>query len=477
MGRMKIRSIHQRHFFLTAGMILLAFLLLGISFLAMTYRFAIRETKSSLDHNAVFIANVTSMFLEEGFDLEDLQQTDAFSYLASTTEADVLICDEEGGILYSDESVFPEERPQSRHIPARILRSIDKNGYQAMNDLGLYRRSKFVVGVPITAEHTTEGYVFVTASTANLTGMWRSFGIIFGFTAAAVLLLTWFSSYFSTRQQIRPLRQLADTINRFGMGEYDLRVDEDQRTDEVEQLAKAFNTMADSIASAEQRRQEFVANISHELKTPMTNISGFTDGILDGTIPPEKQRECLQVISDETRRLSRLVRRMLDMSQLSVREQEVLCQSQFSITEVFAQVLISLERKITSRGLDVDAQFPDNDVMVWGDPDAITQVCYNLLDNAIKFAQPGTFLGVSIQTKGNKAWVSVRDTGETIPPDELTRIFDRFHKSDRSRSLDKEGVGLGLYIVKTILNNHKEVITVTSQEGVTEFRFSLTLAE
>lgn len=477
MDRTKVRSIHQQHFFLTAGMILLAFLLLGVSFLALTYRFAIRQTKSTLDNNAVFIANVASMFLEEGFEMEDLQKTDAFYYLASTTEADVVICDEEGSVLYRDESKYPSDRIQNRRIPARILRSIDKNGYQAMNDLGLYRRSKFVVGVPITAEHTTEGYVFVTASTANLTGMWRSFGIIFGITAAAVLLLAWFSSFFSTRQQLRPLRELTDTINRFGMGEYGLRVEEEQRTDEMQQLARAFNTMADSIADAEQRRQEFVANISHELKTPMTNISGFTDGILDGTIPPEKQRECLQVISDETRRLSRLVRRMLDMSQLSVREQEVLCQSQFSITEVFAQVLISLERKITSRGLDVDAQFPDNDVMVWGDPDAITQVCYNLLDNAIKFAQPGTFLGVSIQTKGNKAWVSVRDTGETIPPDELTRIFDRFHKSDRSRSLDKEGVGLGLYIVKTILNNHQEVITVTSQEGVTEFRFSLTLAE
>ncbi|MCQ2441760.1 MAG: HAMP domain-containing histidine kinase [Oscillospiraceae bacterium] len=474
---MNLRSIHQRHFLLTAGMILISFLMLGVSFLALTYRFAVRETKNTLDTNAVFIANVTTMFLEQGFDMEDLQTHDAFAYLSSTANAEVVICDENGAILYSDEPENMEERPQRRQVPFRVLRGIDDDGYQTMSDLGIYGHSKFVVAMPIVYQQQVAGYVFVTASTENLTRMWRSFGVIFGFTAAAVLIIAWFSCYFSTRQQIQPLRDLTDIINRFGMGEYDLRAEEKQSSEEVEQLARAFNVMADSIASAEQRRQEFVANISHELKTPMTTISGFTDGILDGTIPPAQQRECLQVVSEETRRLSRLVRRMLDMSQLSAREQEVLCQSQFNITETFAQVLISLERKITSRGLDVDAQFPDQDVMVWGDPDAITQVCYNLLDNAIKFAEPGSFLGVSIQPKGNKAWISVRDKGETIPPEELSMIFDRFHKSDRSRSLDKEGVGLGLYIVKTILNNHKETITVTSEDGITEFRFSLTLAE
>jgi signal transduction histidine kinase len=168
---------------------------------------------------------------------------------------------------------------------------------------------------------------------------------------------------------------------------------------------------------------------------------------------------------------------MLDMSQLSTKDQTVLTQTQFNIVENFAQVLISLERKINDRHLDVDAQFPDNDVMVWGEPDDITQVCYNLMDNAIKFAKEGTAIGVSIVPQGNKAYISVRNVGETIPPDELNLVFDRFHKSDRSRSLDKDGVGLGLYIVKTILNRHKETITVTSQNGLTEFQFTLTLAE
>jgi signal transduction histidine kinase len=140
------------------------------------------------------------------------------------------------------------------------------------------------------------------------------------------------------------------------------------------------------------------------------------------------------------------------------------------------RVLVSLEKKINDRGLDVDAKLPEHPVVVWGDPDAITQVCYNLLDNAIKFSTPGTSLGVTIVTKGGKAHISVRNHGETIAPEQLSLIFDRFHKADSSRSEDREGIGLGLYIVKTILNGHKENITVTSADGVTEFTFTLTQA-
>ena len=267
-------------------------------------------------------------------------------------------------------------------------------------------------------------------------------------------------------------------MRRFGMGEYDLRIGDRGRHDELDELANAFDSMADSIAETESRRQELVSNLSHELKTPMTTISGFADGILDGTIPPDRQENALRVISSETRRMNRMVRRILDSSRIQDQYQNTnSCQLRFDIVETMARVMISLEGRINSHGLDIDVQFPDTPTIVWGDPDSVTQVCYNLLDNAIKFSTRGTAIRLSIQTKGRKAYVSVRNIGETILPDELDKIFDRFHKSDRSRSLDKEGVGLGLYIVKTILNSLKETITVTSENGVTEFTFTLTLAE
>ena len=315
----------------------------------------------------------------------------------------------------------------------------------------------------------------MAAETGNITELWRAFITIFFFTAVVVMCLAFIATSVTSLSQTKPLKDMAEAARKFGLGEFDTRVEVGNRKDEVGELAEAFNNMADALAKSEARRSEFVANVSHELKTPMTTIAGFADGILDGTIPPEREEEALRTISSETRRLSRLVRRMLDLSRLQSAE-NVTAQEQFDVSEVLVRVLLSLETKINSRHLDVDTQLPDDPVKVWGDPDAITQVCYNLLDNAIKFAREGSTITLTITEKGGKAHVSVRNEGDTIPAEELPMLFDRFHKSDKSRSADREGVGLGLYIVKTILNNHKENIAVTSENGVTEFTFTLMLA-
>ncbi len=208
----------------------------------------------------------------------------------------------------------------------------------------------------------------------------------------------------------------------------------------------------------------------------MTTISGFADGILDGTIPKEDEEKYLISIRDETRRLSRLVRDMLDVSQMRAHASDPSRRTVFDLTELVVQTLLSFESRATQKGLDVDPQLPDNHIMVRADKDAITQVIYNLLDNAVKFAHEGTCITVRLYKDSGKAYVSVKDEGETIPPDDLPFIFDRFHKSDRSRSLDTTGVGLGLYLVKSIINSHDEDIAVRSEDGVTEFVFTLTLA-
>ena len=168
---------------------------------------------------------------------------------------------------------------------------------------------------------------------------------------------------------------------------------------------------------------------------------------------------------------------MLDLSRLNALSENVLtAQEQFDLTEVVSQVIISLETKILGRDLDVEVLMPEEKVMVWGDPDSITQVCYNLMDNAAKFAAAGTAITIQVTKKDGKALTSVRNLGATIPPDELPLLFDRFHKADYSRSMDRDGVGLGLYIVKTILGGLREDISVTSEDGVTQFTFTLTLA-
>ena len=279
-----------------------------------------------------------------------------------------------------------------------------------------------------------------------------------------------------SKRMARPLDEMAAASRKFARGDFSVRVkQEDDTTDEMGSLIDSFNKMADSLEKAEARRSEFIANISHELRTPMTTISGFADGILDGTIPKDQEEKYLRSIRDETRRLSRLVRDMLDVSQMRARASDPSKRTVFDLTELVLQTLLSFESRATKKNLDVDPQLPDNHIMVRADKDAITQVIYNLLDNAVKFAHEGTCITLRLYKDNGKAYVSVKDVGETIPPDDLPFIFDRFHKSDRSRSLDTTGVGLGLYLVKTIINSHDEDIAVRSEDGVTEFVFTLPL--
>ena len=485
-----MRSLYKRQFALTAGMILISFALLGTAFFTLSYQYTLRQTRDSMERNANYVANFTSKSRSLGLGVEDDVYIAMIATIAQISDAVVLITEADGEMVVSTDgiSVMGYKELAGSYLPKSIADQVARSGsYTGMSDLGgFFAEKRYVAGTPIlvkTVDVTTGqtrqslvGVAYVAAEASSLTELWRAFTSIFFFTAVVVLCIAFLTSSVTSLRQTKPLKEIAETARKFGHGEYELRVrGYEDRKDEVGELAEAFNAMADSISKSEERRSEFVANISHELKTPMTTIAGFSDGILDGTIPPDRERAALQTISSETRRLSRLVRRMLDLSRLQSAE-NVTAQEQFDVSEVMLRVLVSLETKINSRRLDVDTQLPDAPVMVWGDPDAITQVCYNLLDNAIKFSDEGSTMGISITTKGGKAHVAVRNTGATIPPDELAMIFDRFHKSDKSRSVDREGVGLGLYIVKTILNNHKENITVTSQDGVTEFVFTLTLA-
>lgn len=471
-----------------AGMILISFALLGASFITLSYQYTVREKQDTIEKNAAYIAEFTGSYLSESrysttiYDSAYRQYT---SNLAQLADAYVILCettpDRIGEIVYSSDGQTEGAFIGQTLSADMVSQAVRDGSYGSMTTLnGLFAEKRFVAGCPIyktglLGQRVQTGMVFVAAEVENITEMWRAFANIFFFTAVVVLCLAFITTSVTSLRQTKPLKEMAEAARKFGHGEFETRVEVGNRKDEVGELAEAFNAMAESLAQSEAKRSEFVANISHELKTPMTTIAGFSDGILDGTIPPDKERAALQTISSETRRLSRLVRRMLDLSRLQSAE-NVTAQEQFDVSEVMLRVLVSLENKINARHLDVDTQLPDGPVLVWGDPDAITQVCYNLLDNAIKFSAEGSTMGLSITAKGGKAHVAVRNHGDTIPPDELAMIFDRFHKSDKSRSVDREGVGLGLYIVKTILNNHKENISVTSQDGVTEFVFTLTLA-
>ena len=290
-----------------------------------------------------------------------------------------------------------------------------------------------------------------------------------------VLLLSIPVVWAIVQRQMKPIKQMTAAARRMAHGQMDTRVDADATdTAELNELALAFNNMSQALAKSEQKRQEFVANVSHELKTPMTTISGYMEGMLDGTIPKEQQPKYMEIISQEVKRLSRLVRSMLEISRIQDQGIPQERRRAFDLCQTVGEVLLSFEQKINGKHLEVETDLPDQGAKALADPDAITQVVYNLIDNAVKFCPEGGKLGLRVaQTKGGKYLVSVRNTGPTIPAEELPLVFDRFHKTDKSRSVDRDGWGLGLYIVKTIILSHEEDIYVTSRDGVTEFSFTL----
>ena len=471
-----MKSLYGRHLLMMASIVLLSFVLFGGAFAGLSFRHTLQEKRETLERNAGFIAEFTGAFLEQGATIENEYFLSYVTTIGSISDTTVLLAETDGRVVYASDAVRAGAK-----VPASALEQVNRTGsYNALSSLGgLVGDVCYVSGLPITVhvrgQVTTAGMVFVAAETDSFMEMWRSLFLIFIFTAIVILLVAFILSLVTSLYQTRPLKEMAAATRKFAHGEFDARVSTYGRKDEIGELAASFNAMAESLAKSEAQRSEFVAHVSHELKTPMTTIAGFADGILDGTIPPERQRDALQTISSETRRLSRLVRRMLDLSRLQSTE-TVTAQEPFDIGETMARVLVSLETKINDKGLDVEADFPEEALQVWGDPDGITQVGYNLLDNAIKFSQPNGVLKLAVTPQGGKVLVTVANQGETIPPEELPLIFDRFHKTDHSRSVDREGVGLGLYIVKTILNNHKENITVSSRDGQTEFAFTLTRA-
>jgi len=471
------KSIYIRNFYATAGIVFLSFLFLGSVFFFWSYRLVMSEKRDAMSLTAREVAHYI-VAVSRSYEIDSLDLRMFLSAQAITTGFEILLAAADGTVVSTSDPQIASPH-LDKVIPDSILGQIRAgNDYSLSSDLGgLYAENRYVKGVALTdITGRVIGYIFVTSNSNAMVQIWRQFAGVFLLIAAVVLMLTFVISFITTKKQAEPLNEMAQAARRFARGDFSVRVVNEGRIDEIGELTDAFNTMADAIERSESLRRDFIANVSHELKTPMTIISGFTDGILDGTIPPENQRKYLEVISSETKRLSRLVKTMLDMSRIQSVSSESVKRGSFDIAEVIRLALLSLGGKIDAKSLDVDAELPEESIITRGDKDSITQVVYNLLDNAVKFAENGSRIRVCLWKQGQKAYVSVVNKGETIPPDEMPLIFDRFHKMDRSRSENRDGVGLGLYIVKTILDNHNEDIFVTSSDGLTTFTFSLTLA-
>ncbi len=473
-----MKTAFSRSFFAAVIVVMAALLLVGASFQILVRNLMTRQVESKLKEDCATVTSLASAYYTKNA----LTAEDFFVNLSIATRvsgADAVICDSKGRLVLCSDSPMGC-RHRGMVIDQDYLTQVKNEGIVSDTGMiqGLYDEARYMVGMPILdrAERCV-GLVVVSTPVNSALSLLDKLADTYLLISLLVVLVAVVAITLMARRQSSPLKDMAKTASDFGHGKLDARVTvDDNHPQEVQELALAFNNMASSLQKSEYKRQEFVANISHELKTPMTTIAGYVDGMLDGTIPQEKHSHYMALVSGETKRLSRLVKSMLEISRMQ--DQETIPQEQisrFDLCECIGQVLITFEQKISAKAIAVDVSFPEHPVYTLASRDAITQVVYNLVDNGVKFCQEEGTLNVTVRTGGDKIYVCIGNDGETIPAEELPLVFDRFHKIDKSRAQNRDGWGLGLYIVKTLICRHGEDISVSSQNGHTEFTFTLPL--
>ena len=474
------KTLFKKYLRITTGIILVSFLILSTAMIFSVSDYWRTDRRNILRKSADSVAAIAASSVvtvqSNQYRLDGARMQVFASSFARNIDSDIFITDSSGApllIAYGSGGDVDATRPVSPDIMSKAL----KGRYTSEDTMGgIYKTSHYVVGVPITVEtakgHAVIGAVFAAYDTASLSVFRQEIARNLILSAFAAFLIAFCVVWLFTLRLVKPLQKMAAAARAFGEGDFSVRVPA-TTSDEIGQLALAFNNMADSLASSESASRNFVANVSHELKTPMTTIAGFIDGILDGTIPPEKQKHYLGIVSGEVKRLSRLVRTMLNLSRIDSGSLQ-LRPARFDITNTVLVALLSFEQKIEERKIEVRGLEGAESIFVDADPDLIHQVVYNLIDNAVKFANEGGYIEISLAQDAQRTTVRVENSGQGVAPDELPLSFDRFYKTDKSRSQDKNGMGLGLYLVKTIIRQHGGAITATSvQNQFCRFEFWL----
>ena len=473
-----MKTTFSRTFITFTVILLAALLLVGISFQLLIRGYFTGKVLEGLKTDSTALAQVAAAYQQD----DTLTNHDflvILSVVADVSDADIVVCDKDGRLqLCSDEPLGCQHQGMYIISPYFLQQVYSQTHTVTTGNIpGLYTDRRYVVATAVRDSITDQviGMIIVSTPVADTLSVLKRISDTYIFVSILVILVAVLALTYYTRKSSMPLRDMARTATAFGHGDLKARTSiPSSAPQEIQDLALAFNNMANSLEQSEYQRKEFVANVSHELKTPMTAIGGYVDGILDGTIPSQQQAHYLQIVSDETKRLSRLVRSMLDISRLQ--EQGQIPEEKktvFDLTECAGLVLITFEQPITAKKIDVDVDMPDVPVQTFACRDYVTQILYNLLDNAVKFSPEGGKIRLRIYPEGKKFHISVSNQGDMIPPQELPLLFDRFHKLDKSRSQSREGWGLGLYIVKTLVCSHGEDISVSSNQNETQFTFTL----
>ena len=460
------KSISVTFFSMVATLLVLGTAVMGFSEWVLFNRYFAQERYDALDSVAEVTQRAADYVVQKaalpgGDELDAL--SDKLEIIGESAEAYLFFADEDGSVLItSNPELLAKET-----VPQELIAKVGEDKpYHVLSTLDGVLTEKSYVSVRQTrdAQGVRSGYLFLCSSGARLTAFKEEFGSNFFFSACIMLLCASVVTSFLMRRLTDPLQKITDAAQRFGGGDFSVRVEGVEGEGEVADLANTFNRMAENIQSNDNSRGQFMGNIAHELRTPMTTIKGFIDGILDGTIPPDMQNHYLQLVSEETGRLARLIQNMLDLSKLESGEYQVNARM-FNIWETLTGVALSAEQRINDGMIELEGLTMDEKVLVYADPDFIHQVAYNLLDNAIKFTPAGGTIRFHVEKLGPEVEVSIWNSGQGISPEALPYVFQRFYKEDRSRGLHARGAGLGLNICKVLVNLSGGQIRVESQQG------------
>jgi len=440
-------------------------------------RIALDDKKQMLENNAHRVSEYfTDFFTGVGSPAERdyrlMMGRSTLDIISGATNSTILVFDSDRDIVAAsgkEAATFNHGSVSGKYVDD-ILKGKSISDTNVVKDFG--DENALTVGMPIEYNGFLYGGVIISSPTAEIVNNINDIIPDMAIAIVIVLFIAFLLFYFISKKITDPVKEINNAVTEFSKGKFDKRVECIEKN-ELGSLSENINRMADSIENLEKMRSTFVSDVSHELRTPMTSITGFVEGILDGTIPKEKEDEYLNVVLSESKRLSRLVADLLNISRLDGGYYKI-NKSEFDINELVRIVLIKFENEITQKDINLSLELENDKQNVLADSDGINQVITNIMHNAIKFTPKGGEIQIKISKPDKKVNVEIKNTGEGIKKENLPFIWDRFFKADTSRGDNPNGVGLGLFIVHSIITKHAEEIKAESVEGeYAKFTFTL----
>ncbi len=458
------RGIASQFFLAFTGIMILTLGVLGTVFMYFTNNYFVNESRQILMQTAQTSLSAMNTFIKEDSVKADDLLYNLFVISSSTDSLVHIYNTQDEGLVCSSNSSC--EIIENRQAGVDFLTSLQEEGEGITFEMVLSENeetdSYMLMYDIINSNKEHIGFVRVSSKSDTISLFLESLTAIFIFAAGFVLIIANAVSFFLTSRIINPIEKVSDAAKEFSLGNFSARVDVKKGAAEITQLSETFNAMASFVENNEESQSNFIANISHELRTPMTSIKGFIDGILDGTIQTNEQDKYLKIVSDEIGRLARLTNSMLEMSKAQEENYEY-NMATYDIWDTISTIVLGHESEVEEKNITIKG-FEPQPLNIYTDADIVHQIIYNIYNNAVKFTPKNgeILLDVKKPKAQDNVVIRIRNTGEGIPKKDIPYIFERFYKSDKSRSINKKGAGIGLFIVQTLLTKIGGKIEVKS---------------